>query len=104
MRAAFIGSNLSVGFANLLCLDLAEPGADLAFPALRRIAGARTELARNRNLEDLHLVGGAGLVMTQVARDEERIALLDPERAAILELQLDPALEDVDELSVALVI
>src|SRR6478735_816815 len=66
----------------------------LGFEAFRRVARPRAQLARDRDLEDLHLVGGTGLVVAQVARDEERIALLDLERAAVLELQLDPALDD----------
>src|SRR6478609_5757810 len=77
---------------------------DLVLPAGRRIARTGAQLARDRDFEDLHLVGGAGLVVPQVPRNEERIALLDLDRAAVLELQLDPALEDVDELAVALVI
>src|SRR5512135_3004162 len=78
--------------------------ASLALEAFRRVARPRAQFARDRDLEDLHLVGGADLVVAQVARDEERIAFFDLERAALLELQLDPALEDVDELAVALVI
>ena len=78
--------------------------ASLALEAFRRVARPRAQFARDRDLEDLHLVGGADLVVAQVARDEERIAFFDLERAAVLELQLDPALEDVDELAVTLVI
>src|SRR5262249_9952513 len=57
-----------------------------------------------RHFEDLHLRGGADLVVAQVAGDEQRIALLDPDRAAVLELEVDPALHDVNELAVTLVV
>ena len=69
-----------------------------------RLARRGAHLAGHRHFEDLHLLRRADLVVAQVARDEERIALFHPKRAAILELEIDPALEDLDELAVALVI
>jgi len=42
--------------------------------------------------------------VAQVSGNEQRIAFLDPDRAAVLEFEVDPALQHVDELPVALVI
>src|SRR5258708_17767115 len=81
-----------------------ESESALILPAVRRIARPRAHLPGRRHFEDLHLLRCADLVVPQVAGDEERIALLDPQRAAILELQVDPALQDVNELAFALLI
>ena len=39
--------------------------------------------------------------MAQAARDIEGLARLEPDRLAVLELEVDPALERVDELALA---
>src|SRR5258708_14921347 len=68
------------------------------------IARRRAHLPGRRHFEDLHLVRGADLVVAQVSGNEKRIALLDADRAAILEFEIDPAFQHVDELAIALVI
>src|SRR5258708_2947676 len=66
-----------------------------------RIAGLGAHLGRDRNLEDLEIVRGRDLVVLEPARDVDRLAGLHPDGRAILEFEIDPTLERVDELRLA---
>src|SRR5438045_908176 len=61
----------------------------------------RAELARHRDFERLEIVRGAQFIMFQPARDEHRVALLAAQELAALEFELDPAVQQIDELAVA---
>src|SRR5205085_4866227 len=49
-------------------------------------------------------LGRPDFVVAHEAGDVERVALVDPDRATILEFQIHPALQHVDELAIAFVI
>src|SRR6516165_11723981 len=70
-------------------------------PCRRRIDRDGAHIRRQADFEDLEIVRGGDFVVVHTTRDEARVACLEPAAAAILELQLDPALERVDELSLA---
>src|SRR3954454_3808149 len=67
----------------------------------RLVAGHRADFAGGRYFEDLEIVRGAQFVVLQAARDIDRVAGFAAQRLAGLEFELDPAIEDIDELVLA---
>src|SRR5215470_3684286 len=78
-----------------------ERGMRSLFWFRRGIAGHRPELAWHRDFERLEIVRGAQFVVLQPARDEHGIAALAAQELAALEFQLDPAIQEIDELAIA---
>src|SRR5207302_3288226 len=70
-------------------------------PALRRIAGDGAHVRGNGDLQELEVSRRRRLVVPQAARDVERLARLDTQFLAVLELQINPSAEHVHELALA---
>src|SRR5215469_18674954 len=83
---------------------LAASGLGLLRPVRpfgRRVDRDCAHIRRQRDFEDLEIVRGADLLVEHAAGDEDRVAGLQPAIRAVLEFELDPALQRVDELSLA---
>src|SRR6478672_3029930 len=86
-----------------MCPDTWRPGPECRLLRLtfRRLAGHSAHVRRHGDFQDLEGLGGGGLVVAQAPGDVEGLAALYAELLAVLEPEIDPALEDVDELPVA---
>src|SRR6516164_1424711 len=73
-------------------------------PSCRRVDRYGAHVRRHRHFEDLEVVRGAVLLVEHAAGDEDRVTRLQPAIRAVLEFQLYPALERVDELALAHVV
>src|SRR5205814_1721596 len=70
-------------------------------PALGRIAGDGAHVRGYGDLQELEVPRRRRLVVPQAARDVERLARLDTQFLAVLELEVDPSAEHVHELALA---
>src|SRR5215813_509373 len=73
-------------------------------PSWRRVDRDGSHIRGHRHFEDLEIIRGADLLMKHATGDEDGIAGLQPAVRAVLEFQLDPTLESVDELPLAHVV
>src|SRR5882762_8035842 len=69
--------------------------------ACGRVDRDGSHVGRQTHFEDLEVVRGADLVVAHAARDKARVAGFEPTAGAVLEFELDPALQGVDELALA---
>ena len=67
----------------------------------RRIAGLRSHVRWHRHFQELKRVRRSDFVVRRPAWDEQRISLFDPHYIIASELQIDPAAQHVDELTLA---
>src|SRR6266478_2558721 len=79
----------------------AGPALGPVGPACGRVDRDGPHVRRQTDFEDLEVVRGADLVVAHAARDKARVAGFEPAAGAVLEFELDPALQRIDELALA---